>query len=509
MNDSCRVCPMQSRRVTLKLRNLVRKRRLISYEGSLNALFGDPAPGLDKFLVVQCRFGNNDSRVRTYRFTEDDVVYICASDTCVPMSAEKRCASHAFSFSSLSQDLVRHIFRYIRRYHTLYCSSLVSKSMYSLVKHHVGLTGFDSEYIRGETEYVSYEKKNAQFFKSIFVQSQRQLRHLRLVRCENVTDSMICQAAKHLAFQNLVSLKLERCEALTDKAIDAFRCTTTNLKVLVLKTLSQITDRSVVRILKKNASTLEVVNLTECSSLTNSVLFVIRDELVRLRKLYLTELYKLTDEGIQSLLSAPFYNNLQELTLWSVTNVTFMSIPIRLKSLSNLSSLNLKNCFNLKDNSFVDLICKFMKNLVNLNISCCHKLSDESIDAISLLLQKLQFLNVRYLRRLTDRSVQSLTRLQLLEVLNVSFCDKISEKAFIKLCGLGLSEIRAHKMGFTFTDDTFLHLTSTWQKQKRCVGMLDLSGNIGLTSSACHILNQKSPSTARYAEDSSGVFFLV
>ena len=33
---------------------------------------------------------------------------------------------------------------------------------------------------------------------------------------------MICQAAKHLAFQNLVSLKLDRCDALTDKAIDAF-----------------------------------------------------------------------------------------------------------------------------------------------------------------------------------------------------------------------------------------------------------------------------------------------
>ena len=144
------------------------------------------------------------------------------------------------------------------------------------------------------------------------------------------------------------------------------------------------------------------MNLTECSSLTNSVLFVIRDELVRLRKLYLTELYKLTDEAIQSLLSAPFYKNLQELTLWSVTNVTFMNFP-RLKSLSNLSSLNLQNCFNLKDSAFVDLICNWMKNLVNLNISYCHKLSDESIDAISLSLQKLQFLNVRYLRRLTDR----------------------------------------------------------------------------------------------------------
>ena len=89
---------------------------------------------------------------------------------------------------------------------------------------------------------MSYEKKNAQFFNSMFVQSQRQLRYLRLVRCENVTDSMICHAAKHLAFQNLVSLKLDRCDALTDKAIDAFRCATTNLKVLVLKTLSQLTD---------------------------------------------------------------------------------------------------------------------------------------------------------------------------------------------------------------------------------------------------------------------------
>ena len=87
---------------------------------------------------------------------------------------------------------------------------------------------------------------------------------------------------------------------------------------------------------------------------------MIRDELVRLRKLYLTELYKLTDEAIQSLVSAPVANNLQELTLWSVTNVTFMNFP-RLKSLSNLSSLNLQNCFNLKDSAVVDLICKFMK----------------------------------------------------------------------------------------------------------------------------------------------------
>ena len=51
-------------------------------------------------------------------------------------------------------------------------------------------------------------------------------------------------------------------------------------------------------------------------------------------------------------------------------------------------------------------------------------------------------------------------------------------------------------MGFTFTEDTFLHLTSTWQKQKRFVGLLDLSGNTGLTSSACDILNEKSPTIA-------------
>ena len=91
-----KVCPMQSRRVTLKMRKLVREKRLISYEGSLNALFGDRTLGQDKSLVVQCRFGKNDSRVRTYRFTEDDVVYICASDGCASTSTEKRGESQAF-----------------------------------------------------------------------------------------------------------------------------------------------------------------------------------------------------------------------------------------------------------------------------------------------------------------------------------------------------------------------------------------------------------------------------
>ena len=88
---------MQSRRVTLKMRNLVREKRLISYEGSLNALVRRSLGRSDKSLVAQCRFGKNDSRVRTYRFTEDDVVYICASDGCASTSTEKRRESQAFS----------------------------------------------------------------------------------------------------------------------------------------------------------------------------------------------------------------------------------------------------------------------------------------------------------------------------------------------------------------------------------------------------------------------------
>ena len=505
LNDSNKVSLMDSRSVTLKLRKLV-KGRMIAYDQSMNALFGDPAPGRDKFLVVHCRFAENDKRIRTYRFSEDDAIHIRASVS-NELQFVNQTSSEAASFEILPTGLIRHIFRYIRRYHTLYCSSLVSKSMHALVTYHVGLTGFDSEYIKGASEYVSHSKKDATFFHSMFLQSRGQLRYLRLINCENVTDSVICEAAKGLAFDNLVSLKLDRC-ALTDRAIDAIRCATKNLKVLVLKTLTKITDRSIVHILKKNASTLETVNLSGCCSLTDSVLFVIRDELVRLRKLYLAELYRLSDEGTKSLLKL-VSNDLQELTLWSVSNVRFQGSFLCLKSFSALSSLNLQDCFNLQDDAVIGLICNFMKSLANLNISYCHKLSDESVEAISLSLPKLRSLNLRYVRRLTDRSVQSLTRLQLLESLNVSFCDKISENAFITLCGLGLSEIRAQKMGFTFRDNTILRLTTIWQRQKRRIGLLDLSENTGLTSNACHIFNKKSLGRTKYVQVCDGVFSLV
>ena len=134
-----------------------------------------------------------------------------------------------------------------------------------------------------------------------------------------------------------------------------------------------------------------------------------------------------------------------------------------------------------------------MRNLVNLNISYCHKLSDNAVDTISKSLLKLKFLNLQYVRSLTDRSSESLARLPLLEALNVSFCKEISENAFIRLCccSIGLYEVKARNMGFTFGDDTILRLTSIWKKNRRNkLSLLDISGNLGLTSNACRILNE-------------------
>jgi len=491
LNDSNRACPIDSRSVTLKLREMVREKNLLSYDGSLNAVFGDPCPGKDKWLSVFCRFKNN-GRIRMFRFSEDDTIHIRASLE----SGRGRCVSPTWRrnrnmFEILPRDVVRNIFRYVRRYQTLYCSSLASKALYAVVKQHVGLTTFESEYIKGEAEYVTHEQRETEFFNMMFKQSQRQLRHLHLVRCVNVTDFVICSAAKCYAFENLETLKLDRCQELTDVAINCLSCATRNLRVLVLKSLSNITDRSMTRILKKNAYTLEVVNLSGCRGLTDLTLYVLRDELVRLRKLYLTDLYKVSDDGVSKVLNAPFSKRLQELTLWSVHRVTLREVNVDL-DLKRLSSLSLRQCFNIQDDA-IDLICKFMRNLVNLNISYCHKLSDNAVDTISKSLLKLKFLNLQYVRSLTDRSSESLARLPLLEALNVSFCKEISENAFIRLCccSIGLYEVKARNMGFTFGDDTILRLTSIWKKKRRNkLSLLDISGNLGLTSNACRILNE-------------------
>ena len=482
----------QIRDVTSILKRMIdKKMKVLEYSGNFNTLFGDPAEGVDKYVTVDCTFGDSDPKLKRFRFSEDDAIHIRAHSIHTTQSSMSSANSNINTFQLLPRDVTRRIFEFVRRYRTLYNSSLTCRSLFQLVRYHVGLTGYSSHFITNNNEYVTHEKMPSEFFDSMFIQSQRQLRRLSLHKCVHVNDRLLMNAAKKNVFQRLHTLRLDECDELNDLTIETLASATNDLRVLVLKSLSKITDRSVSFMLKKHSSSLEVLDLSGCRGLTDSTMLLVQ-QLTCLRRLYCTNMHKVTDKGARIVLRSQY--QLEELTyvlmhntrkkernesyfisfylfylmfphvqlshfssslrFWDLHKLTLRRVDIDLKTFSTLSSLNVRGCFNLDDEAVIDLICKFMTNLVSLNMSYCHKLSDQCVEEIASSLSRIRFLNLRYLRRLSDRSIRSLSRLRNLEALDISYCDEISEDGFLGIfrhCK-ALSEIRARKLGFKFDD---------------------------------------------------------
>jgi hypothetical protein len=111
---------------------------------------------------------------------------------------------------------------------------------------------------------------------------------------------------------------------------------------------------------------------------------------------------------------------------------------------SKIILLNLWGCHGL-ENSSASLMSS-LPHLRSLCVSECHKLSDAFVVGVAESLPQLVHLQLRYVRRITDRSIDAISsRLSGLFSLDVSFCTKLTAGGLTKLLrerSDSLSELR-------------------------------------------------------------------
>ena len=186
---------------------------------------------------------------------------------------------------------------------------------------------------------------------------------------------------------NLECLNLSGCYNLSDSALDtALNRDLPNLRVLNLSLCKEVTDNSLGRI-ATHCKNLQELDLGGCSKITNTGLLLISWGLKRIRRLNLRSCWQISDLGIGHLTGA------------AADSPQAVSAPSRAGA----------------------------RQLEDLCLQDCQKVTDESLKHISDGLPKVEKLNLSFCLSVTDTGLKSLAQMPTLQDLNLRSCDNVSD----------------------------------------------------------------------------------
>jgi hypothetical protein len=262
--------------------------------------------------------------------------------------------------------------------------------------------------------------------------------------------------------RKLQRLDISRIPTITDETL---RLISTyigpRLEVLYMKGLKQITNDGIVHLVQ-SCCNLRVLDVSQLHQLDDTAGIAIGHYLTKLEVLHGKDNYKLTNRSVD--LITRNCRNLIQVTLWGsirlthisfhddeefvedVTPVTFPPASIVHRPPMKLVLLNLWGCHNLTDAAAQHLTG--LPHLRSLCVSECHRLTDQFVHGICQSLTRLLHLQLRYVRRITDASLKSLSQyMPWLYSLDVSFCTKLTiegvSQLLIERCN-SLSELRLY-----------------------------------------------------------------
>ena len=186
---------------------------------------------------------------------------------------------------------------------------------------------------------------------------------------------------------NLECLNLSGCYNLSDSALDtALNRDLPNLRVLNLSLCKEVTDNSLGRI-ATHCKNLQELDLGGCSKITNTGLLLISWGLKRIRRLNLRSCWQISDLGIGHLTGA------------AADSPQAVPAPSRAGA----------------------------RQLEDLCLQDCQKVTDESLKHISDGLPKVEKLNLSFCLSVTDTGLKSLAQMPTLQDLNLRSCDNVSD----------------------------------------------------------------------------------
>lgn len=274
------------------------------------------------------------------------------------------------------------------------------------------------------------------------------LTELGLGMCKGISDNGFFEISENLP--NLELLDLGGCHKITDITLETIRDNLRKLKKLNLRSCKYITDTGIFRLCSPRFNQENTLNTSipsnhhesNCSyrhknvrneRCLNHVCFngcncdstsEYSDCLSTLELLDLHDCQTLTDDSLRSISCG--LKNLKILNLSFCVGISDMGLKY-LSSLSQLKEINLRSCNSISDVGLRYLSESDMQ-LENLDISFCEKIGDIGMDHISQGLQSLHDLSLNSCS-ITDRGLIKLSQnLTQLKTLKIGQCNKITDE---------------------------------------------------------------------------------
>lgn len=233
----------------------------------------------------------------------------------------------------------------------------------------------------------------------------RGIRKVRVLSLKNDLSHLVQN------MRDMECLNLKGCYNVTDTSITkAFVKTMSTLTVLNLSLCKQVTDTSLDRIARVLCN-LEVLDLGGCCNITNGALLYCARGLLRLRHLNLRSCRHISDLGIGHIAgltnNTQGNKNLTNLCLQDCQKITDNALNNVAKGLVDLEVLNLSFCCGITDLGLAYLAG--LKNLKEIDLRSCDNIGDDGISNLTDGCSSLTSLDVSFCDRIGDASLKHIS----------------------------------------------------------------------------------------------------
>ncbi|KAH7311534.1 hypothetical protein B0I35DRAFT_438272 [Stachybotrys elegans] len=273
------------------------------------------------------------------------------------------------------------------------CRGLTDSGLISLVENSASLLALD----------VSEDKNITERSILAIAEHCKRLQGLNISGCENVSNESMITLAQNCKY--VKRLKLNDCSQLRDDAILAFAENCPNILEIDLHQCNQIGNTPVTSLLK-NGNCLRELRLAHCDMIDDSAFLSLPagQTYEHLRILDLTNCTRLTDAAVQKIIGSA--RRLRNLVLSKCRNITDVAIQAIATLGKNLHYVHLGHCGQITDQGVKQLIHS-CNRIRYIDLGCCANLTDDSVKRLALL-PKLKRIGLVKCSNITDESVLTL-----------------------------------------------------------------------------------------------------
>ncbi|KAL4558158.1 hypothetical protein LXL04_036356 [Taraxacum kok-saghyz] len=264
----------------------------------------------------------------------------------------------------------------------------------------------------------------------LFFVSQKRYHHVKQINLEFAQDI----EDKHLdilknkfagSLKHLEHLNLNVCQKISDKGIEAITAATSSLKIFSIYWNVRVTDVGISHLVK-NCKHIVELNLSGCKGISDKSLQMVGDNYECLELLDITRCIKITDGGLQHIMTK--CSGLKSLNLYALSSFTDEAYK-KLSLLGNLRFLDLCGAQNLSDEG-VFSIAK-CKNIRTLSLTWCVRVTDVGVIAIAKGCTSLEYLSLFGIVGVTDKSLEVLSEFcsNTITTLDVNGCIGIKKRS--------------------------------------------------------------------------------